>query len=471
MRDEGRIKIYNTLTRKKEVFKPQEGVVKIYTCGVTVYDDCHIGHARSLYVFEVMRQYLKYRKFKVKFVRNITDIDDKIINRAKELNTDWRKLADEYIENYYRDLKNLGISEADEEPRATENIEEMIEYIAKLIDKEYAYVADSGVYFSVRKFSDYGKLSAQSIDEMRSGVRIEADKTKRDPLDFALWKKAKEGEPSWDSPWGEGRPGWHIECSVMSQKELKAQTLDIHGGGRDLIFPHHENEIAQSESLTGRPFANYWMHHGLLTINGQKMAKSLGNFVTISDVLAKYSAETLKIFYLQAHYSSSIDFSWEKLKEAKRAYNRISILLGKLEDMFGSDCINAQENAEDVEGLKQQFIESMDDDFNMPMGLAALFDIVGMCNKLLERNNEADDFKLRYAMNTIKQISGIFCLTFPARKQSQMSEEELERKIQLRLEYRRKKDFKKADQIRRELEQKGIILEDTKDGKTIARQK
>src|SRR3989338_11256462 len=288
------IKIYNSLSRKKEEFKPLKGkTVKIYTCGVTVYDDCHIGHARSLYIFEVIRRYLKYRGFKVNFVRNITDIDEKIINRARELKINCQELVEKYINKYYEDLAALDIPRADSEPRATENIPAMVKYIEGLIKKEFAYVTESGVYFNVRKFKDYGKLSGQGIDQMLSGCRIEPDEAKEDPLDFALWKISKPDEPSWESLWGAGRPGWHIECSVMSQKFLKTDTLDIHAGGRDLIFPHHENEIAQCEALTGKPFAKYWIHHGLLTINGQKMAKSSGNFVTIQGALRRYHPDVL----------------------------------------------------------------------------------------------------------------------------------------------------------------------------------
>ncbi|MBU1871219.1 MAG: cysteine--tRNA ligase, partial [Candidatus Omnitrophica bacterium] len=315
------MQIYNTLTRNKEELKSRQ--VKMYTCGVTVYDDCHIGHARSLYIFEVIRRYLEYRGVEVKFVRNITDIDDKIINRARELGIGWKELVDKYIKSYYEDLGllgiRLGLSDGKEEPRATKNIPDMIKYIEDLIAKGYAYATDSGVYFSVRKFKDYGKLSGQSIDQMLTGVRKEADETKEDPLDFALWKLSKPDEPSWDSPWGKGRPGWHIECSVMSQKFLDTDTLDIHAGGRDLIFPHHENEIAQSETRTGKPFAKAWIHHGLLTINGQKMAKSLGNFVTIKDFIDKYhDADILKLFFLSAHYSNHIDYNEDKIEESKK---------------------------------------------------------------------------------------------------------------------------------------------------------
>ncbi|MFZ5799885.1 MAG: cysteine--tRNA ligase, partial [Candidatus Omnitrophota bacterium] len=294
--------IYNSISRKKEEFFPLNAPkVNIYTCGVTVYDDCHIGHARSLYVFEVIRHYLKYRGFQVNFVRNITDIDDKIINKAKAEGADFSQITQRYIDSYYADLKALGMEKADCEPRATENIPEMIKHIQGLIEKEYAYAVSGEVYFSVKKFKGYGKLSGQSAEQMLEAVRIEKDPNKKDPLDFALWKKSAEDEPGWDSPWGRGRPGWHIECSVMSQKFLNTPTLDIHAGGRDLIFPHHENEIAQAEALSGKPFAKYWIHHGLLTINGQKMAKSLGNFVTVKDFLLKFPPDVLKIFFLQSH--------------------------------------------------------------------------------------------------------------------------------------------------------------------------
>jgi len=312
------IYIYNSLTRKKEELLPlSSGRLKIYTCGVTVYDECHIGHARSLYVFEVIRRYLKHRGFKVKFVRNITDIDDKIINRSKELKIGWKELAKKYIVRYYQDLLALGIQKADYEPRATENIPSMIKFIANLIAKGYAYATQTGVYFRVRNFTEYGKLSGQSIDQMLTGTRKEPDETKDDPLDFALWKISRPGEPSWRSPWGPGRPGWHIECSVMSSRFLKTETLDIHAGGRDLIFPHHENELAQSEAASGKPFARYWLHHGLLTINGQKMAKSLGNFITIQDFLRQYrDGDLLKLFFLGTHYAHPVDYNEDKLREA-----------------------------------------------------------------------------------------------------------------------------------------------------------
>ena len=458
------MKIYNTLTRQKEDFAPLEpGKVKMYTCGVTVYDDCHIGHARSLYVFEVIRSYLRYRGFEVKFIRNITDVDDKIINRANELKVDWQELVAKYIQRYYQDMAALGVSKADVEPRATENIAEMIGYIEALIKKGFAYATPTGVYFSVRKFAGYGRLSGQSIDQMQDGTRKAADETKEDPLDFALWKAAKDGEPFWESPWGKGRPGWHIECSVMSQKYLAADTLDIHGGGLDLVFPHHENERAQSEALTGKTFAKYWMHHGLLSINSQKMSKSLGNFFTIKDVLAKYPAEILKTLYLQAHYSSTMDFSWDKMDEAKKAYQRIDILMGKLEkipEASGSDA--------EIDGFKAAFIQAMDDDFNTPKALAAIFDLVNYCNKGLD-SGSVDNKKLFYARNIILELTQIFGLEFLKEKSGALSEDKIESLVQLRQECKKARNFQEADNIRKELEKQGVILEDTREKTTWRR--
>jgi cysteinyl-tRNA synthetase len=463
------IYIYNSLTRKKEELIPlKPPKVNIYTCGVTVYDESHIGHARSLYVFDVIRRYLKYREFKVNFVRNITDIDDKIINRAHEIKKDWKDLTAKYIDMYYEDLAKLGIAKGDFEPRATENIPDMIRFIEGLIDKGYAYVTDTGVYFNVRKSKDYGKLSGQGIDQMLKGVRKEPDETKEDPLDFALWKKSKPEEPSWDSPWGKGRPGWHIECSVMSQKFLKTDTLDIHAGGRDLIFPHHENEIAQAEALSGKPFAKYWLHHGLLTINGQKMAKSLGNFVTIKDFMDKYKdADLLKLFFLCAHYAHPIDYNDKRIDETKEALERILILLGKIEDKrlrIKANGLKA-ENKE-LEELKNKFIRAMDDDFNMPEGLAAIFELVSLTNKNIEDANFTSEAK-----KLLFELKDIFGLDLKKRIGAKDLPAGVTVIIERRNDARKRGDFEEADKIRKELEAKGIILEDTKDGKTTWRRK
>ena len=441
----------------------------MYTCGVTVYDECHIGHARSLYIFDLIRRYLKYRGFDVKFVRNITDIDDKIINRAKELKIGWQDLVNRYIERYYEDLAVLGIERADYEPRATENIADMIKYITALIAKGYAYPAGSDVYFDVRKFPKYGQLSRQNIDQMRDCVRIEPAECKRDPLDFALWKGSKEDEPFWDSPWGRGRPGWHIECSVMSQKYLKTDTLDIHAGGRDLVFPHHENEIAQSEALTGKHFAKYWIHHGLLTINGQKMAKSAGNFVTIKYFMERYKKiEFLKLFFLSAHYSHPVDFTEEKIEEAKKAYDRFRILFQKL----GKEPLGiVPESAKGkIDQLKGQFEMAMDDDFNTPEALSVLFNMVNECNKMLSEERAKHRFALKYASKVIVDLGKILGLSFKDDQES-MDDEWVNIAIAKRVRLKKEKKYKEADVIRKTLEQEGIILEDTKDGRTIWRRK
>jgi len=474
------IKIYNTLTKQKEEFKPKKsGTVKMYACGVTVYDNCHIGHGRSLYIFEVIRRYLTFRGFAVSFVRNITDVDDKIIDKARQLSKTenislkvaFDNIRRRYIESYYDDLKNLDIPPADIEPKATDNIARMQEHIKGLIEKGFAYEKDGNVYFSVRKFPEYGKLSGKKIDDLISSVRIEPDPLKKDPLDFSLWKSAKIDEPSWDSPWGRGRPGWHIECSAMSQEYLKTDTLDIHGGGRDLVFPHHENEISQSEALTSKQFSRYWMHHGLLTINGQKMAKSSGNFVTIKDVLTKYPSDVLKIFYLQAHYGRPIDFSWEKMEEAKRAYERIIILKNKLEAKYASVKVSEaiKAGAPDAGNFKQQFIDAMDDDFNSAKGLATLFEMVNRCHNIFDSDFTDKDTMLSYAMDIINEIAGVFCLTFFHDKPHTVSDDEISDKIAFRESLRSQKKYEEADKIRKKLDEQGIILEDTDKGTTWRR--
>lgn len=473
--------IYNSLTRKKEELIPlAPPKLNIYTCGVTVYDESHIGHARSLYIFDVIRRYLKYRNFQVNFVRNITDIDDKIINRAAELKIDWKDLVKKYIQRYNEDLEALAIEKGDCEPRATENIADMIKHIEGLINKGYAYVTESGVYFNVRKFKDYGKLSGQGIDQMKSGARIDPDETKQDPLDFALWKKSKPNEPYWDSPWGAGRPGWHIECSVMSQKFLETDTLDIHAGGRDLIFPHHENEIAQAEALTGKPFAKYWMHHGLLTINGQKMAKSLGNFVTIKDFIAKYkNPDLLKLFFLTAHYSHPIDYTDERIEEAKKAIERIYILLTKINKCLsdsGDKFLSTK--IDEIENIKSRFIEAMDDDFNTPEGLASVFDLVNATNKNID--NLDFIFSAKVALKEFLNIFGVSLLELLEgvdlgavhdlfQIMSEERKEWVSAKIEERNRLKKEKKYAEADKIRIELENQGVILEDTKDGTTWRR--
>ncbi|MDP2652948.1 MAG: cysteine--tRNA ligase [Candidatus Omnitrophota bacterium] len=462
------MKIYNSLTKKKEDFVPLKGKsVRIYTCGATVYDLCHIGHARSLYVFDMMCRYLKFRGYDVKFVRNITDVDDKIIARANETGKTSDAVAEANIDAYYRDLASLGIGKADLEPRATENVGDMVKHIQALIDKGFAYAKDGDVYFEVRKFSDYGKLSGQSIDKMMEAVRIEKDEKKRDPLDFALWKRSKEGEPWWDSPWGRGRPGWHIECSCMSMKYLNTDTLDIHAGGRDLIFPHHENEIAQSEAYTGQPFAKYWIHHGLVTINGQKMAKSLGNFITIQDAVKKYPVDELKLLFLSSHYASPIDFTEEKMSEMHKAIQRFDVLFWKAFEMIKHRKVYDSRPVEFIENRKADFLAAMDDDFNTPQALATLFDLVNDTNKYIDRGQRDDAYTdvIFQAVDTLehlgREIFGLFL-----KEQDKPLSAEMQGLLDDRKQARACKDFQRSDELRELLKQKGVAVEDTKDGQT-----
>ncbi len=478
--------LYNSLSRKKEEFISRvPGKVKMYTCGVTVYDDCHVGHARSLYIFDVIKRYLQYRGFHVTLVRNITDVDDKIINRARQDGVAFDEIRSRYIGNYARDLAALGIARADVEPLATENIPAMIEHIGKLIAKGAAYAVDGDVYFSVRLFKDYGRLSGQTLDEMLTAVRIEKDEKKKDPLDFALWKKSKEGEPAWPSPWGPGRPGWHIECSTMSMRYLKTETLDIHAGGLDLIFPHHENEIAQAEALTGKPFAKYWIHHGLLTIDGRKMSKSLGNFYTIQDVLKQFSGDVLKLFFLSAHYRSPIDFTFDGLKNSRKAMAKMAEFvdkahaarrgIAKVKPLIGYPV--------ELQEFRRRFEEAMDDDFNTAQALAVLFDIVTVGNKLLA-SNRSKGVALQ-ACRLLLELSEVFGIKIESAVHAQvidaavrlktasptgsvaavagaLAPEEVKKLVQERQAARQKKDFKRADEIRDYLKVHGVTIEDTK---------
>jgi cysteinyl-tRNA synthetase len=465
------MKIYNSLTRLKEEFMPlNKNTVNIYTCGVTVYDECHIGHARSLYVFDIIRRYLEYRGYKVNFVRNITDIDDKIINRSMELGTGWQDLVDKYIASYRNDLDALGIRHGildkdGEEPRATKSIPEIIEYIKVLVKKGYAYETEGDVYFDVRKSPGYGKLSGQDIEKMREGTRIVPGENKKDALDFALWKRSKEEEPAWDSPWGRGRPGWHIECSVMSQKFLNTTTLDIHAGGIDLVFPHHENEIAQSEAYSGKPFTRYWIHHGLLTINGHKMSKSMGNFITIKEALKDYSPDAVKLLFLQAHYSSPVDFSEEKMMQVKPALERFHIFFDKAEKAEDKGLIPDTEAKKDIDMLKHSFIDAMDDDFNTPQALSRLFEMITVSYAQSAKGRTC----IWYAARVVKELAMIFNLAFkPLSAIGPELESYVVSMIKKRDAFRRDKDFKSADSIRDQLRGEGIIIEDDK-GKTTWR--
>ena len=473
------IKIYNTLTRELSEFTPlapDTKEAKMYVCGVTVYDECHLGHARSAFIFDFIRRYLKYRGYKVKFVKNITDVDDKIINKARgetadaksplyglDLNDAVREVAARYTKSFYEDMDAIGIERPDIEPKATEHIKDMIKTIGVLIEKGYAYVSGGDVYFDVRKFKGYGRLSNQDLDQMLEGARIEVGEKKKDALDFALWKAAKENEPKWDSPWGPGRPGWHIECSVMSTKYL-GDRFDIHGCGRDLIFPHHENEIAQSECATGKPFANYWIHNGLLTINGEKMAKSLGNYVSIKDVLSRYSADILKLFFLSAHYSHPVDFSWDKMEATKSAYERFTTLFNKINREVGpleAITAGADTSNADIFKLKQQFEAAMDDNFNTPSAIGALFEMVSFSNKILEKKPQYHQFMLKYSFNTIKELGKVLGLEFKDIS-ADISDSDIKQLIAKREELRKQRKFTEADKIREDLKKKGIMIEDGK---------
>ncbi len=459
--------IYNSLTKKREELVPLQGrTINMYSCGVTVYDQCHIGHARSLYTFDVIRHYLQYRGYKVNFVRNITDVDDKIINKAMELKRTSDEVATANIEAYYRDLESLAIDKADIEPRATDNIKGMIEDIQGLIAKGVAYEVAGDVYFSVRKFPEYGRLSGQSIEKMMEAVRIEKDDRKKDPLDFALWKKSKDGDPSWDSPWGKGRPGWHIECSCMSLRHLKCETLDIHAGGRDLIFPHHENEIAQAEALHQKPFAKYWIHHGLLTINGQKMAKSLGNFITIQDVLKKYTVDDLKMFFLFSHYASPIDYTEDKMQDARKALQKFDVLFWKAYEIFKHRRVEPCE-ADFITKNQETFLQAMDDDFNTPKALAALFDFINDTNKFIDQRQSDPHYEgiVYKAIEIIEDLSKSIFGLFHKEVEKHIGEDE-RKLLEDRRQAREQKDFQRSDQIRELLRERGISVEDTKDGQT-----
>jgi len=467
------MKIYNSLKRKKEEFKPlKKGRVSMYVCGPTVYDVPHIGHARSAYIFDVIRRYLKYRKLNVTFVRNVTDVDDKIINKAKEefkgedINKACEKVSRKYLDIYHKDMEALDILPPDKEPKATDYIKKMQKFIAQLIKNDVAYEVEGDVYFDITKAKDYGKLSGQNLDDLKSGTRIQPGENKKNVLDFALWKKAKEGEPSWPSPWGKGRPGWHIECSVMSS-DILGNEFDIHGGGIDLIFPHHENEIAQSEGA-GNGFAKNWIHNGLLTINGQKMSKSLGNFVTIKDALKKYNPNVLKLFFLSAHYSSPIDFSEKNIEDTKKAYERIEILLHKLDRKFGTrDLKKLPKGAPgNIKKFRENFIEAMDNNFNTPAALAVLFNIVSECNRILD-DDDNHIFMVQHIMQAIIEFGSIFGLSFKFSREK--SDTWITFAIARREDLRKQKKYSEADQVRKMLLEKGIILEDTKEGITWRR--
>lgn len=457
------ITIYNSLTRKKEKFVPIEpNKVKMYVCGPTVYNYIHIGNARPAIVFDTVRRYFEYKGYEVTYVLNFTDVDDKIINASKETGESVESLTNRFINAYLKDVGALGVKKATHHPRVTETIDEIIKFIEALIEKGYAYEVDGDVYFQPRKFKDYGKLSDQSIDELRAGARIKIGEKKKDPLDFALWKKAKEGEISWDSPWGKGRPGWHIECSAMVRKYL-GETIDIHAGGQDLTFPHHENEIAQSEALTGKPFANYWMHNGYINIDNEKMSKSLGNFILTKDIIAKYDPMVVRFFMLSVHYRNPINFTDELLESAKNSLERIRISYQNLEHRKKASTNLALDSEQWLEKIAEKidaFEAAMDDDFNTANAITVLFELSREANLYLEKNQT--DVKVieafQNAMKTILDVLGI------EMEEEDLLDEEIERLIEERNEARKARDFERADKIRDMLLEKNIILEDTPQG-------
>lgn len=480
------MKIYNSMTGKKEEFKTlEEGKVKMYACGITVYDLSHIGHARQAIVYAMIADYLRYRGYDVKYVRNYTDVDDKIINRANLLGKNAIDFSREQIEETEKDMAALHINDADIKTKASEYIDKIIEFVEKLIEKGIAYSTEKGdVYYSVRKFKDYGKLSNRKIDELLNGVRKDVEEGKKDPLDFALWKSAKPGEIYWESPWGKGRPGWHIECSVMALNTL-GETIDIHGGGKDLVFPHHENEIAQTEALTEKEFAKYWSHCGLIKINGEKMSKSLGNSLTIRDALKKYNYEVIKYVMFLKHYTSDIDLLDNDYTLAERHlyyfYNTISnieklLLENKVEnvDNFLPDDIS--------ESIKTNFVEAMDDDFNTTVALSELYSIFKYLNNAIKKMNKGNKEQtlntIKRVITNLKEVYSILGLfeQVPAEfiaelknkyiKELDISENEIIELVNKRLDAKKNKDFETADNIRNELNDKGIILNDTKEGTT-----
>ena len=469
------LRVYNTLTRKKEEFIPLNGKrVGMYVCGPTVYDYSHVGHARSYVAFDVIRRYLEYKGYTVIYIQNITDVDDKIIKRANELGEDPLSLSKRFTEAYFEDMEKLNVQRANIHPKVSDHIPEIIEFIDRLIKEGYAYEVDGNVYFSVSKAKDYGKLSHQPMENILAGARVEVDKNKRDPRDFALWKKVKPGEIFWESPWGKGRPGWHIECSAMAIKYL-GPSIDIHGGGMDLIFPHHECEIAQSEAYTGKPFVKYWIHNGFVTINKEKMSKSLGNFFTIREVLEKYDGETLRFFLLSTHYRSQIDYSDKHLQEAKQALQRIRGAINKLKTLIKQSREESKEPSEEERELieqvrksKQKFMDAMDDDFNTREAMPAIFELTRMVNSL-DTSSRISRSTLEEALQTYNEFGQILGL-FQEEERRETDEETVGKLvdilIELRNRFRKEKDWKTADYIRERMREAGILLEDSKEGTT-----
>ncbi len=458
------MKLYNTLTRKKEEFIPlEEGKVKMYTCGPTVYNYFHIGNARPFIIFDTLRRYLEYRGYNVTYVQNFTDVDDKIINKANEEGITPLEVADKYIKEYFTDADGLGIKRASVHPRVTDNIEQIIEFVKELEEKGYAYAVNGDVYFDTKKFEGYGKLSKQNIEDLEAGARIEVNDNKKSPMDFVLWKSKKEGEPGWSSPWGEGRPGWHIECSVMSSRYL-GDTIDIHAGGQDLTFPHHENEIAQTEARTGKKFANYWIHNGYININDEKMSKSKGNFFTVRDISEKYDLDIVRFFLLSAHYKNPVNFSDDMLKQAgaglERLYNTKSNLEFLKDKLDGSMTDEEKSLVKELDTFKTRFIESMDDDINTADAISVIFELARFIN-----TNVDDKASLEFAnecYNLFKELTDV--LNIANKSNDDSIDEEIETLINERTQAKKNKEYKLADDIRQKLLDIGISIEDTRQG-------
>jgi len=465
------MKIYNTLTRKKEELKTiEEGVVKIYVCGPTVYNFFHIGNARPFVVFDTLRKYLEYRGYKVKFVQNFTDVDDKIINRAREEGLTAKQVSEKYIEEYYKDAAALNVKKADVHPKVSEHIPEIIDFVKTLVDKGYAYEVQGDVYFSTRKFEGYGKLSGQNIEDLESGARIAVGEIKEDPLDFALWKAQKEeDEIAWDSPWGKGRPGWHIECSAMSKKHL-GDTIDIHAGGQDLQFPHHENEIAQFECCNGVPFANYWMHNGYITIDNEKMSKSKGNFFTVRDILKDYGGEVMRFFLLSGHYRNPINFSDTLMEQAKAGLGRMENARDSLKHLIanGTDEItdDEKEALAGYDSYRQEFIAAMDDDLNTADAISAIFELITAINTKV-RDGASREFA-QGCMDILMELADVVGLL--QKDEDDALDDDIQALIDERQEARKAKNFARADEIRDMLKERGITLKDTPQGVQIVRE-
>ena len=458
------MKLYNTLTNKKEEFVPlEEGKVKMYVCGPTVYNYIHIGNARPFIIFDTVRRYFEYRGYEVTYVQNFTDVDDKIIKRSHEEGITPEEVAEKYIKEYFVDCDGLGIKRATVHPQVTQNIPQIIEFIQELEEKGYAYAVNGDVYFDTRKFKGYGKLSGQNIEDLEAGARIEVNEQKKHPMDFVLWKAKKEGEPGWSSPWGEGRPGWHIECSVMSKRYL-GETIDIHAGGIDLTFPHHENEIAQSEARSGKTFSRYWLHNGYININNEKMSKSKGNFFTVREISEKYDLEIVRFFLLSAQYRNPVNFSDELLRQAgsglERLYNtkeKLEFTLGHLEGDVKED---EAENVKELNSFREKFIEAMDDDLNTADAISAIFELAKFIN--LNVGEESSKEFAQTCLDEFNELTAV--LNIVNKKKDDSVDAEIEELIQQRTDAKKNKDFAKADEIRQKLLDMGIVLEDTRQG-------